>query len=260
MTGFATRAEQIAAHLVAHETGAVAVPHDRNGRQAAVDFLLEWPDGRGGALEVTLVTEPESIAWQGMAARDGWRWPSATSWEFRAAGASFNYKRTRRVAIRAVDLCDEWSVDAPADLPDEVLATEPEVTEFLADEIGTLRRTLLSPGVILYQSTRAEFAASTPSDFSLIVDSWHHQPHMASHIAKVKNAPHVSEKHLFLVPLDDVLPARFFTDDFEAPRRPPQGFEGVDALWVWSNYWHRCLMFRDQTWSWLNFPPPDPTE
>lgn len=255
MSGFADRAEQIAAHLVAYETGASAIPHDTEGRQAAVDFHLEWPDGRRGALEVTLVTEPISIAWQGMAAKDGWRWESATSWEFRPTSASFHYKRTRRLVVRAVRLCDEWSVNAPEDLPEGVLSADPELTEFLADGTGTLRRTPFSPGVVLYQSTRAEFVDSAPSDFSLIVESWHDQPHIAFHIEKVKNAAHVSDRHLFLVPLDEVLPARFFTDDFVTPTRPPQGFEGVDAVWVWSNYWHRYLVFRDEAWCWLKFPP-----
>lgn len=80
MTGLAERAEQIAAHLVGHETGAAAVAQ---GRQAPIDFLLQWPDGRVGALEVTLVTQSASVAWQGLAMKDGWRWHAESSWEFR---------------------------------------------------------------------------------------------------------------------------------------------------------------------------------
>lgn len=45
-TRLADRAEQIAAHLVGYETGAALHLHDTGGRQAAVDFLLEWPGGR----------------------------------------------------------------------------------------------------------------------------------------------------------------------------------------------------------------------
>ena len=254
MTGFADRAEQIAAHLVAHETGAEAIPYDIDGRQSAVDYHLEWPDGRRGVLEVTLVTEATSIAWQGMAAKEDWRWPSARSWEFRPASANFQYKQTRRAVTRAAQLCDEWLVDAPEELPMSVLAEESEVAGFLADDVGTLRRTPFSAGVTLYPSTRTEFVDSAPDDFSAIVTSWHDQPHMASHIRKVRNAADVSERHLFLVPLDEVLPTRFFTDDFELPVRPPHGFEEVDSLWVWSNYWHRSLVFRDQSWRWLEFP------
>ena len=46
MNALSTRAEQIAAHLVGLETGAAVLPYDTDGRQAAVDFLLEWPNGQ----------------------------------------------------------------------------------------------------------------------------------------------------------------------------------------------------------------------
>ncbi|MFC7432887.1 MULTISPECIES: hypothetical protein [unclassified Agrococcus] len=252
MTGFAERAEQIAAHLVGHATGASVTVHDRDGRQSAVDYILEWPDGRRGALEVTLVIDPTSIEWQGKAAKERWRWPAGTSWDFRPAEKNFHYKRTRQAVLRAVQLCDAWAVDTPADLPAEVLAIENDVSSFLADQTGTLRRSPFSAGVTVYPCVRAEFRA--PTDFSQVVESWHVQPHLASHIEKVRKAPDVTERHLFLVPLDDVLPEKFFTDDFEVPQLPPQGFGGVDALWFWSNYWHRCLVFSDQEWRWLDLP------
>lgn len=257
MTGLAKRAERIAAHLVGYETGAAIVPHDTDGRQSAVDFLLEWPDGQRGALEVTLVTEKASIAWQGMAMKEGWRWPAESSWEFRPAAPSFPYKSVRRVALRAVEFCDAHGVDRPEHLPSELLDTELDLAWFLANEIGTLRRTPFSPGVVIYQATRAEFVDNAPRDFARIVETWHGEPHMASHIDKLARAADVSERHLFLVPTDDVLPARFFTDDFELPASAPAGFDSVDALWIWSNYWHRYLAFRNGSWTWIGFPPRD---
>lgn len=227
--------------------------HDTNGRQSAVDYLLEWPDGRRGALEVTLIIEPASIQWQGHASKEGWRWPARTSWEFRPANVSFHYKRTRRTVLRAVELCDHWSVDSPDALPVDVLAKHSDVNAFVLDEVGTLRRSSFSAGVTVYPSIRAEFAAATPVDFSQVVESWHGQAHMALHIAKVSTAADVSERHLFLVALDDALPTRFFTDDFAAPQYPPHDFDGIDALWIWSNYWHRYLVFRNRSWHWLEF-------
>ena len=62
MTGLAARAERIAAHPVVYQTGTKVVPHDSGGRQSAVDYLLVWPNGRRGALEVTLITDIASIA------------------------------------------------------------------------------------------------------------------------------------------------------------------------------------------------------
>lgn len=257
MTGLAKRAERIAAHLVGYEICAAVIPHDIDGRQGAVDFLLEWPDGQRGALEVTLVTEKASIAWQGMAMKEGWRWPAESSWEFRPAAPSFPYKSVRRVALRAVELCDAHGVDRPEDLPSELLDTELDLARFLAAEIGTLRRAPFSPGVVIYQATRTEFVDNAPRDFARVVETWHGEPHMASHIDKLARTADVSERHLFLVPTDDVLPAQFFTDDFELPASAPAGFDSVDALWIWSNYWHRYLAFRNGSWAWVGFPPHD---
>ncbi|PRB71279.1 hypothetical protein [Arthrobacter sp. MYb213] len=255
MNALSDRAEQIAAHLVGYETGAAVVPYDTDGRQAAVDFLLKWPDGRVGVLEVTLVTERASIEWQGMAMKDGWRWPTETSWEFRPNNVNFAYKDTKRVAIRAVSLCDQWSVDTPANLPSEVLDRGPELARFLADDVGDLRRTPVSSGIKLYQSTTAEFVDAAPADFSRVVESWHEHPHLAPHLAKVKRASQSDEQLLFVVVVSEALPVRFFADDFDVPATPPQGFEGLDALWVWSDYWHRYLVYRAKTWAWVDFPP-----
>ena len=255
MTALSVRAAQIAAHLVGHETDALVVPYDTDGRQAAVDYLLEWADGRIGALEVTLVTERASIAWQGMAMKDKWSWPAETSWEFRPNEVSFAYKRTKRMALKAVELCDQWCVDEPSSLPDEVLEAEPEVAKFLTDDVGSLRRTPFAPGIKIYQSTTAEFVEAAPADFSRVVESWHEHAHLAPHLEKAKRATLASERHLFVVVVSEALPVRFFTDDFDTPATPPMGFDGLDALWVWSDYWHRYLVYRDAAWAWIDFPP-----
>jgi hypothetical protein len=48
---------------------------------------------------------------------------------------------------------------------------------------------------------------------------------------------------------------RFFTDDFEAPSSALRGFEGIDAVFVWSDYWHRYLAFRNGLAAWNALPP-----
>lgn len=101
----------------------------------------------------------------------------------------------------------------------------------------------------MYARGAAESIESAPSDFSKVIETWPDQPHMASHIAKLVETPEVSERHLFLVAMDDVLPVRFFTGDFDPPTTPPIGFEAVDVLWVWSNFWHRFLRYQDQEWT-----------
>lgn len=257
MSELAGRAEDIAAHLVEQALGATASKFDSEGRQSVVDFLLEWPDGRRGALEVTLVTEPESSAWQGLAAKEHWRWPAPSGWEFRLVGPTMPYQRTRRAVLRAVALCDEWEVGTPSDLPVEVRHREPEIGCVAA--IGDLRRTPFRAGVVLLPEVRAEFIEASASDFATVVEAWLELPHMPRHVDKVRCAESVSERHLFLVPVDEVLPARFFTNDFPPPDRSPRGFCGLDGLWIWSNYWHQFLALRAGRWQWLDFPSKDAT-
>lgn len=32
-----------------------------------------------------------------------------------------------------------------------------------------------------------------------------------------------------------------------------RGFDGIDGIWVWFNYWHQCLVWRAGVWTWLDF-------
>jgi len=136
-----------------------------------------------------------------------------------------------------------------------VIADDRELADFLADDIGELTRTSFSPGVVLYQTTTAEFLDAASPDFSRTIETWLDLPHIAAHVEKTRLADGVTERHLFIVPVSEALPVSFFTDDFDTPVRVPDGFEGLDGLWIWSDYWHRYLVLRDSKWSWLAFPP-----
>lgn len=108
MSAIASRAGATGARLVSHALGATASKYDVSGRQSAVDYLLTWPDGRTGALEITLVTRAESSAWPGVAAAaEGWRWPASSASEFRLAGADMPYRQTWGVVLHAVELCEQ---------------------------------------------------------------------------------------------------------------------------------------------------------
>lgn len=252
MSGLAGRAEEIAAHLVSHALGVDVEKYDADGRQSAVDFMLEWPNGRRGALEVTLVTHPKSSAWQGLASKDGWRWPAPTGWQFRLRGDDILYQRARRAVLKAVDLCDRAGVDAPDLLPPDVYASVPDLVWL--DTVGHLRRTPSKPGVVLLPAVHAEFVEASSSDFVILVERWLQLPHMPRHVEKAKSAPFVDERHLFLVPGYEVLPVRFFANEFPAPTRRPEGFEGIDGIWVWSDYWRQFLVWFADGWRWLDLP------
>lgn len=253
MSELAGRAEEIAAHLVGHALAAKVERFDADGRQAAVDFVLVWPDGRRGALEVTLVTDSRSSAWQGLAAKDGWRWPAPSGWEFRLHDHDLPYRRARRAALNAVELCDRANVNSLDQLVGGSYSIAHDF-QWLSG-IGDLRRTSSSkPGVVILPAVRADFIEATTADFATLVEAWLHLPHMPRHVDKTRSAVAVDERHLFLVPVDEVLPARFFTNDFPSPVRGPEGFAGIDGLWIWSNYWHQYLVWRGDRWQWLDFP------
>ena len=120
--------------------------------------------------------------------------------------------------------------------------------------MGELRRSSLKPGVTLFSEVRAEFVEASTSDFATVVEGWLNLPHMPRQVEKVRSAPGVAERHLFLVPVDEVLPTRFLTNGFPAPTRSPKGFSGLDGIWVWSNYWHQFLVCSTGSWQWLDFP------
>lgn len=248
----ADRAEEIAAHLVGHALGAEPRKFDAEGRQSAVDFMLVWSNGRRGALEVTLVTQPESTAWQGLAAKEDWRWPALSAWEFRPHSHDMPYQRARRAVLKAVELCDQAKVNALDHLPPGISRNDSDLTWLRG--IGNLRRTNSKPGVVVLPPVRAEFVDASASDFATLVEEWLQLPHMPRHVEKTRAVAGVDERHLFLVPVDEVLPARFFTNDFPAPTRSPTGFSGIDGVWVWSNYWHQYLAWLAGEWRWLDFP------
>lgn len=253
VSDLASRAEDIASHLVSHALSAEVTKFDVDGRQSAVDFLLVWPDGRRGALEVTVVTDPRSSGWQGLAAREDWRWPAPSGWEFRLHSDDMSYRRTRHAVLKAVELCDLANVDALEQLSPELAARAPDL-EWLSG-IGELRRAASKPGVVVLPAVRSEFVDAATTDFADLVEDWLHLPHMPRHVDKTRSASAVDERHLFLVPVDEVLPARFFTNDFPTPARSPNGFSGIDGIWVWSNYWHQYLVCLAGSWRWLDFPP-----
>lgn len=246
------RAEAIASHLVSRTLGAAVEEFDVEGRQSAVDFKLTLPNGHSAALEVTLITESASAAWQGMAVVDGWTWPAPGSWDFRPHQSSFRYKQTRGAAVRVARACEAHGIAHPADLPR--LSAEAAVDLELLGRAGTLTRSSVGTGITVYPSSHAQFVEAHSADLADVVESWLEVEHLPGHVSKTVAAKDVDERHLFLLPVEEVLPIRFFTDDFDAPTRPPTGFEGLDALWVWSPYWHRFLTCDLSAWRWLEFP------
>ena len=221
VSDLASRAEDIASHLVSHALSAEVTKFDVDGRQSAVDFLLVWPDGRRGALEVTVVTDPRSSGWQGLAAREDWRWPAPSGWEFRLHSDDMPYRRTRHAVLKAVELCDLANVDALEQLSPELAARAPDL-EWLSG-IGELRRAASKPGVVVLPAVRSEFVDAVTTRTS---PTWSRIGFICRTCPVTSTRPDqlaLSTRDICSSCLsDEVLSARFFTNDFPTPDSEPQ--------------------------------------
>lgn len=256
MTTVSRRAEQIASFLVGEALGGTITPFDLDGRQNVVDFHLTRPDGSRAALEVTLVTDRRAMEWDGLARKDNRRWLAEAAWEYRPHGYRASYRQAREAAVRLAQMCDEAGVDSWRALR-PVTREEGLETWQLADQLaGSLTRAGVrsDAGIRLFSATTVDFVDENGPDLVDLLEDWLSEPHVRPHVAKVLADQDATERHLFLVPVSDVLPARYFTDDFPAPTRAPRGYEGLDSLWLWSDYWHRFLRLGHTGWSWTDFP------
>jgi hypothetical protein len=217
-----------------------------------MDYWLRWPDERIGVLEVTLIAHPEAIGWQNQVAEHGGTWPAVGKWELRLRTLAIQHRPTMTTALKTVGLCNEHDVDTPKDLPANVRVGEAAVVSL--ETVGDLRRvTWGREGVTVFQPPRAEFVDATSEDFADVLEQWALREYVIGHVAKTAAEPAV-ERHLCLVAVDDVLPVRFFADDFTVPARFPDGYQGIDGLWIWSNYWHRVMGWRNGSWDWHDTP------
>ncbi len=248
MVHIAERAEQIAGFLVAETLGANAL---KRPPSSTMDFDLCWPSGERGVLEVTILADDDAIRWQDQLADAGGSWDVEGRWELRLHSLVMHYRHTERAVRKVVALCNEHGADRPRDLPTGLRADD---SVAYVENLGALRRVSIGrEGVQVFQPTRAESIESTEPDFALLMERWAKIEHVRRHVAKTAAAS-TRHRHLFMVPLDDVLPARFFDDSFPAPIRLPEGYEGVDGLWVWSTFWKRFLGWRHGAWRWYPFP------
>lgn len=253
----AERAEQIAAHLVSAWMQGTAEKYDVDGRQGAVDYIVTGSSGRTAALEVTLIARKRDMEWDGLARRDDRRWQAQDVWIYRPESTACNYKSARAAAIALAKLCEDNDVDSPQELAPRTRPEALRLWQLQNDLSGTLPRVHgkgMPPGIRTLPPVRCEWVDPDGPDLVDHLEQWRQLPHIAEHIRKLGDQHVATERHLFLIPTCDLLPSRLFTDDFDAPERFPEGFEGLDGLWLWSDYWHRNLLWTQGRWQWLDFP------
>lgn len=254
--GVSDRAEQIAAHLVGHALGFDLTHFDVGGRQGVVDFRGVAPGSAVVSLEVTLLGDPRAFEWRGLLERDGGVWPAAGRWDYRPASYGASYRRAREACVRIARECDRLGLEGPHLLPPSSQAAGGPGWCEQVDLGARLSRAPWErePGIHVYPPVRVEVVDPEGHDLSDLLERWRELPHVGPHLRKLRTDHVADERHLFLVITGDRLPASLFTDDFSPPARRPRGFEGLDGLWVWSEFWHRYLALRGGDWAWEAFP------
>lgn len=103
--------EQFAKLAVERATGATLTRHDSGGLQAAVDYLMQYADGRVGALEVTSVSDDRQRALYTQLERINFSLPSAGryAWSVRVTGKT-NIRSLRESYRDVIGLCEAVGV------------------------------------------------------------------------------------------------------------------------------------------------------
>lgn len=253
------RNEFQAAQFVAAVTGAAAEPWDIKGRRNAVDAMLHYPGGRRAALEVTSFAAEGAHQLDSLIGRTGYRWPVSGKWDWSAliTGPS-DYARLRKHYTDITQLCENHRVMRPAQLPREVIESDPEllwlVDESTSELIGIPDDPSDGPDYTPRFSVIATWEMARSFDGELIgladaLGDTLATPTMISHIAKLARAD-ADERHLFVILHQNGLPpavtAALIMGD-ALPHEIPQLPRGVSHLWLAAPF-ARVLVLTDNGW------------
>lgn len=256
--------EKVAALLVERATGARARAHDVDGRQGAYDLDLAFSDGRRAALEVTTHAAP-GIRRSGVLfgrGRSAWPSPGRGTWGIVLATPD-DIPRLRAVYGRAITACESWGVGSPAELPADVLASDPEIHWLATESMSSL---VGSPTVATTSAPSARQVTITPRVPEVAVDTRLESlpdavsallrvPHVARRAGKVASAGDVDERHLLVGIGRGGLPEpvyRALTGPLEAlPTRDPEVEEkGLSHLWLTTDWSDSPLVCWDRARGW----------
>lgn len=264
--------EEAAAAAVRGVTGAETQHYDRDGRQGAVDFLIRYPSGRTGALEVTSHAGPGSRELTALLRKTGFRWDNPGQWTWSIAfDIDADLKQVRGVYRYVIETCEAHHVTTPEQLPDDVLMFD-DILFAAAFDLGV--RFYGNPG-----KAAGRGVTVMPSSVGGGVDEdLIHLPdvcsellevtHIAEHVAKVLRHP-ADEHHLFVwvgpggIPFPQYyvlcgIPTRL-------PSTPPRRLQGLSNLWL-ATGWGPSLIAWDAHGGWQAHtafdtqPPPDLAE
>lgn len=246
----------MAAAAIRKVTHAEIGPHDRDGRQGAVDFILRYPSGRTGALEVTSHAEPGSREMAALLRNTGFRWENPGQWAWSIAfDSDANLKRVREVYRYVIETCEAHGVATPGELPDAVVMFD-DTLFTAAYELGV--RFFGNPTA----SPRAEVSVIPGSIGGGVDEDLTGLPgvcsellevtHIAEHVEKVLRHS-ADEHHLFIWIGPGGIPfPQYYVlcgTPTSLPTEPPRGLRGLSNLWL-ATGWGTTLLGWDADGGW----------
>lgn len=250
-----SREERWAAAAVAAATGAVAEHYDGSGRQRAVDFVLRFPDGRTGALEVTSHAEPGTRELASLLRGAGFEWPNPGNWEWLIAfEPDARVKDVRKIYEHVICTCETHGVKSPDLLPDPLLHMDAVLCDAAWEELGVRfhgypdsvgsAAVTLMPGAL--GGGVDEHLCGLPNAISDLLK----MHHVAEHVAKTIRHG-ADEAHLFILIGPGGLPfAQYYTLCTTLgglPTADPRVPYGLTNLWISTGYGESLIEWSIRT-------------
>lgn len=256
--------EQAACVIAERSLGVVAEAWDVNGRQAEVDAILTYPDGRTAAFEVTKLAADGALWTEGALAATNHFWPSVGDWVWTVSiGAPRDISRLRNTYEKIIRICEAADVERPHDLLGWSPDTDPDLKWLVQESSSRMtgHRDVPAdqwPGVMVVPQARGGAVDHTMTGFAEALDVEFQQPHIPEHFEKLARAD-ADERHLFVPLHDSALPfaiASELIDETLPPPDPPPVPAHIDYLWIAPRFSRRVLVWSRGD-EWKNYFPYD---
>lgn len=252
--------------VVAEVTGATVVRTDtHDSPPGTVDGWLTYPDGRGGALEVSTLTTSDEFELEGRIRRRGGQLPAPGNWKWVISLRDHReLARIESIYWKAIVLCEEHRVQTPDRLPFDVIDADDDLTWLWSESTtgffgvmvpegarDTSRTTDLSTGVMVSSWEDAALSLADTITGALAVDP------LAKRVTKLLRAD-ADERHLFLrVTASGISESNFYNllqhaiwpDESRPILGDPVAPEGISHLWLLTGWGQKVTRWtRGKGW------------
>ncbi|MFC7756130.1 hypothetical protein [Tsukamurella soli] len=249
--------EQALAEMVGRLHDVALNLHDCDGRQAAVDYVFDGPDGEG-AVEVTTVRDPDAAAWSPILHAPG---PTLTSrssigWLLRLSDSQTKQRVLQQRVPDVIALCESLGVDRVADLPPDARTTD---ADWLIDhgvDLMADHSTLSRPGEVRIQQPPVSRAVTFDAEvLDHQVATFLAEERISRKLVKLAAHPGATERHL-VVYVDlygtghELLDTLLLTSPGVTPTyQPPADFPATH-VWLTGNSYSVLTWDHATGWAW----------